>query len=99
MSSIMMANNVCPTDRTRHMDICWFALQEWIHVDKDIIVVHIAGIINPADALTKALSWLKHHRHMSHAMGALGSPFLPLHKYHLTPIGDGTIKAIYFVLE
>jgi hypothetical protein len=49
LSSIMMANNIRPTDRTRHMDIRWFALQEWIHVDKDIIVIHISGIINPAD--------------------------------------------------
>jgi hypothetical protein len=77
LSSIMMANNIRPTDRTRHMDIRWFALQEWIHVDKDIIVIHISGIINPADALTKALAWLKHHRHMSRAMGHLGSPFAP----------------------
>jgi len=61
ISSIMMANNVRPTDRTRHMDIRWFALQEWIHVDRDIIIIHIAGIINPSDALTKALAWLKHH--------------------------------------
>lgn len=74
MSSIMMANNVRPTDRMRHMDIRWFSLQEWIHVDKDIIVIHISGIINPSDALTKALAWLKHCRHMSCAMGHLGYP-------------------------
>jgi len=40
ISSIMMGNNVRPTDRTRHMDIKWFALQEWIHIDKDIICTY-----------------------------------------------------------
>jgi hypothetical protein len=96
LSSIMMANNVRPTDRTRHMDIRWFALQEWIHVDKDIIVIHIAGIINPADALTKALAWLKHHRHMSRAMGHLGSPFAT-GRFRLLPVPNESICALFVI--
>jgi hypothetical protein len=96
LSSIMMANNVRPTDRTRHMDIRWFALQEWIHVDKDIIVIHISGIINPADALTKALAWLKHHRHMSRAMGHLGSPFAP-GRFRLKVVPNESINAVFIV--
>jgi hypothetical protein len=45
------------------MNIHWFALvKEWIHIDKDIIVIHIVGIVNPSDALlTKALTCLKYH--------------------------------------
>ena len=50
MAAIMMANNTYPTDRTRHLDIRWFAIQEWIHVDQDIILLHIAGILNPSDS-------------------------------------------------
>jgi hypothetical protein len=96
LSSIMMANNVRPTDRTRHMDIRWFALQEWIHVDKDIIVVHISGIINPADAMTKALAWLKHHRHMSRAMGHLGSPFAP-GRFRLKMVPSESICALFLI--
>jgi hypothetical protein len=96
ISSIMMANNVRPTDRTRHMDIRYFAIQEWIHVDKDIILIHIPTILNAADALTKALAWLKHHRHMSRAMGHLGSPFHP-HRYKLVPVTSDSIKALYLV--
>jgi len=96
LSSIMMANNIRPTDRTRHMDIRWFALQEWIHVDKDIIVIHISGIVNPADALTKALSWLKHHRHMSRAMGHLGSPFAP-GRFRLELVRNESINALFIV--
>jgi hypothetical protein len=96
ISSIMMANNVRPTDRTRHMDIRYFALQEWIHVDKDIILIHIPTILNSADALTKALAWIKHHRHMSRAMGHLGSPFHP-DRYKLVPVTNDSIKALYLV--
>jgi hypothetical protein len=96
LSSIMMANNVRPTDRTRHMDIRWFALQEWIHVDKDIIVIHISGIINPSDALTKALAWLKHSRHMSRAMGHLGSPFAP-GLFRLEQVPNESIHALFIV--
>jgi hypothetical protein len=96
LSAIMMANNVRPTDRTRHMDIRWFALQEWIHVDKDIIVIHISGTINPADALTKALAWKKHYRHMSRAMGHLGSPYAP-GIYRLKTVPIDSIKALFMV--
>jgi hypothetical protein len=94
ISSIMMANNTRPTDHTRHMDIRWFAIQEWVHVDKDIILVHISGIINPTDAMTKALAWLKHYCHMSHAMGHLGSPFNP---GCFKPVCNetGSIKALF----
>jgi hypothetical protein len=96
ISSIMMANNVRPTDRTRHMDIRYFAIQEWIHVDKDIILIHIPTILNAADALTKALAWLKHHHHMTRAMGQLGSPFHP-NRYKLVPVTNASIKALYLV--
>jgi hypothetical protein len=94
ISSIMMGNNVRPTDRTRHMDIKWFALQEWIHVDKDIILIHISGELNSSDALSKALAWVKHYRHMSRAMGSIG----PVHlndTLKLVPINSSTIKALY----
>mmetsp|Transcript_6642 Transcript_6642/g.12497 ORF Transcript_6642/g.12497 Transcript_6642/m.12497 type:complete len:143 (+) Transcript_6642:344-772(+) len=72
ISSIMMGNNVRPTDRTRHMDIRWFALQEWIHIDKDIILIHFSGDLNASNALSKALAWIKHYRRMSQAMGGIG---------------------------
>jgi hypothetical protein len=97
MKSILMANNTCPTECTRHLDICWFTIQEWIHVDCDIILVHIPGILNPSDAQTKALLYCLHHCHMSHAMGALGSPFLS-GCFKLATHGGLSIKAFYLVL-
>jgi len=81
LSSIMMANNVQPTDCTGHMDIRWFALQEWIHVDKDIIVIHIAGIINPSDAL---------------AMGHLESLYVP-GIFCLESVSNESISALFLV--
>jgi hypothetical protein len=94
ISSIMMGNNVRPTDRTRHMDIKWFALQEWIHIDKDIILIHIPGEINASDALSKALAWIKHHRHMTRAMGATGPVYLNP-SITLVHVQTKTIKALH----
>lgn len=96
ISSILMGNNIRPMERTRHMDIKWFALQEWIHVDKDIILIHISGELNSSDALSKALAWIKHYRHMSRAMGATG----PVHlsdSVKLLPVDTFAIKALYVV--
>jgi hypothetical protein len=93
-ASIMMGNNVRPTDRTRHMDIRWFALQEWIHIDKDIILIHFPGEVNASDALSKALGWIKHYRHMSRAMGATGPIYL-LSSNKLIPVQSSAIKALY----
>ena len=34
-----------PTKRTRHIDIQFFAIQDWIHRSKDIQLLHIPGVI------------------------------------------------------
>ena len=68
MAAIFMANNSRPTDRTRHMDIQYFALQQWIK-QKHIILHHMPGTLNPADSLTKALAWILHSRHTNRLMG------------------------------
>jgi hypothetical protein len=65
-------------------------------VDKDIILIHIPGDLNSSDALSKALAWVKHHRHMSRAMGATG----PVHlsdSMKLIPVESSAIKALYIV--
>ena len=51
-----------PTERTRHIDIRFFAIQGWKERG-DIILHHIPGIINPSDDLTKPLGWVLHSRH------------------------------------
>jgi len=47
-----------------------FALQHW-RLMKDIILIHLPGVVNPADMLTKALGWALYHRHAPHLMGKL----------------------------
>ena len=67
-ASILIVNAAKPTPRTRHIDIQFFAVQQWKALGY-IVLLAIAGVINVADALTKALGWMLHHRHARRAMG------------------------------
>jgi hypothetical protein len=73
-AAILMINASRPTPRSRHIDIQHFAIQEW-KANGDIILCHIPGIINPADALTKALGPTLHFRHVRRLMGHYGAPW------------------------
>ena len=69
-SAINMVNARVPTDRSRHILIQYFAIQDW----KDqghVRLCHIAGVNNPADNLltSKPLSWILHSRHACWLMG------------------------------
>ena len=70
-SCINIVNNDIPTDRSRHIDIRYFAIQEWRRAE-EIELKHIPGVVNPADALTKATGPTLHHRHSRRAMGHYG---------------------------
>ena len=50
------------------LDIRYFALQDW-KADGDIEMVHIPGIVNPSDDLTKPLGWILHEQHCQQTMG------------------------------
>jgi len=67
-AAIAMINQRKPTTRSRHIDVQFFAIQEW-HRQGDILMKHIAGILNLADDSTKALGWILHHWHACRAMG------------------------------
>ena len=66
--TIDIVNSGKPTQRSRHIDIRFFAIQDWMK-NKDIEMRHISGVINPADDLTKPLGWVLHHRHARYIMG------------------------------
>ena len=68
MSAIKMINARVPTERSRHIDIQHFAIQDWKEAG-DIVMRHIPGILNPADDLTKPLGWVLHARHARRIMG------------------------------
>ena len=68
-SAIHIINdNRMPTERTRHLDIRWFAIQDWKEA-KEIVLLHIPGVVNPSDALTKSLGWVLQSRHCRRMMG------------------------------
>jgi hypothetical protein len=67
-AAIMMINARLPTPRARHVDIQWFAIQDW--KDSGSIIMHfIPSILNPSDDLTKPLGWVLHSRHARRLMG------------------------------
>ncbi|KAG7373304.1 reverse transcriptase RNA-dependent DNA polymerase [Nitzschia inconspicua] len=68
MSAIKMINARIPTERSRHVDIQHFAIQDWKDAG-DIVLCHIPGSINPSDDLTKPLGWVLHQRHARRLMG------------------------------
>ena len=72
LSALKIINdNTAPTERTRHMDIRFFALQDW-REDGDIKMIHIKGTLNSADDLTKGLGWVLHSQHCRRHMGHFG---------------------------
>ncbi|GAX10430.1 hypothetical protein FisN_21Lu161 [Fistulifera solaris] len=68
MSTINMINSKKPTERARHVDIQYFAIQEWKE-HGDITMRYISGVLNNADDLTKPLGWVLHSRHARRSMG------------------------------
>eukprot|EP00957_Ditylum_brightwellii_P200260 15266380-Ditylum_brightwellii.AAC.1 len=71
-TAIMMANASKPNDRTRHIDISYFAIEEWVSKG-NVKFSHIRGVLNPSDVLTKALGWTLHCCHMLRMMGHVDS--------------------------
>ena len=68
MAAIKIVNARRPTERSRHIDIQYFALQDWKEAG-DVVMHFIPGVINPADDLTKPLGWVLHSRHARRFMG------------------------------
>jgi hypothetical protein len=76
LAAIMMANAGKPTERSRHIVVQYFALlqcMQWVKYG-DVLLVHIAGIWNPSDALTKPLGWVVHRRHCYRVTGTHTHP-------------------------
>ena len=63
-----MGNAQKPTPRTRHIDIKYFSLCEWI--ERDLILLdRIDTSINMSEHLTKSLQTLLFHRHADFLLG------------------------------
>ena len=77
----MYGNGQCtkkPTNRTRHIDIKYFALCDWIESD----LIHLERVdtaINTADHLTKALTRILFHRHADYLLGHVPPKYSPVY--------------------
>jgi hypothetical protein len=82
-----MGNAQKPTPRTRHIDIKYFALCDWIERDL-IILERIDTSINPSDHLTKALSRILFHRHADFLLGHVPPQYSPVYQHAITTYGN-----------
>jgi len=81
-----MGNAQKPTPRTRHMDIKYFSICEW--VDRDLMILErIDTKLNISDHLTKGLPRALFHRHADFLLGHIPPAYSPV---YTTTIGSYT---------
>ena len=74
-----MGNAQKPTPRTRHIDIKYFSICEWIERDL-MILERIDTSINMSDHFTKGLSRTLFHRHADYILGHIPPAYSPIYK-------------------
>ena len=74
-ASINVVNAYHPTDRTRYIETPFFKIQDW-REQAVIKGIHIPGIINNIDDLTKPLGWVLHTRQAHQTIGQFVSSTL-----------------------
>jgi len=67
-SAINMINDCVPTERSHHIDIQHFAIQDWKESEA-IVMEFISGVVNPSHDLMKPLGWVLYNRHARRIMG------------------------------
>ena len=93
-----MGNAQKPTARTRHIDIKYFALCEW--VERDLLrLERIDTSINPSDHLTKALSRILFHRHADYLLGHVPPKYSPVYKRAISTYTDDKDDSDQYVPE
>jgi hypothetical protein len=71
-----MANAGKPTPCTRHIDVKFYSIQEW--VERDLVVLRrIVTLVNTADHLTKPLSHILFYCHRDFYMGHVPPTYSP----------------------
>jgi hypothetical protein len=82
-----IVNDERPTNRTRHVDVQFFAVQQWRQKGY-IKAQRLAGPINPADSMTKPTPFSTYALHTRYIMGEFRLPSDPLYKESKTPISS-----------
>jgi hypothetical protein len=84
-----MGNAQKPTTRTRHINIKYFSLCDW--VERDLMILdRIDTSINMADHLTKALQPTLFHRHADYLLGHIPLAYSPVYKSIVGPLTNHT---------
>jgi len=81
---LFLANAQQPTKRTRHVDIKYFMLQDWIETDQ-ILMEAVDTQNNISDAFTKSLGRIKFYEQFDVLMGRRIPPFVPKWIRHTHP--------------
>ena len=68
--ALLMANSGQPTKRTRHMDVKYFAIQNWIKNDL-LVLARIDTSDNESDTMTKNVGRTLFYRHQDYLMGEI----------------------------
>ncbi len=86
-----MANVQKPTSCTRHMDIWYHVLCEW--VERNLIVLErVDTTINEVDHFTKLLSCTLFHRHIDYIMGHVPPEYSPAYEQLTGQFNEPTFK-------
>ena len=81
---IAMANAGKPTSRTRHIDIKYHAICEW--VERDLMLLErVPTSQNMSDHFTKNLPKILFHRHVDFVLGHIPPPHSPAYGHALGP--------------
>ena len=91
-----MGNAQKPTPRTRHIDIKYFSLCEW--VERDLILLdRINTSINMSDHLTKSLQPILFHRHTDFLLGHIPPSYSPVYSALVGAYTNHTINVNKFI--
>jgi hypothetical protein len=88
-----MAKAQKPTTRTRHMDIRYFALSDWVEMDL-MRLERVHTSINEADHLTKLLDRTLFYRHVDYMMGHIPPAYSPCFTAMTGEANDNDIDVI-----
>ena len=93
-----MANVQKPTSWTRHIDIKYFVLCEWVEHDL-ILLKQIDTSINIADHLTKILSHTLFHQHADYLLGHVSLKYSPVYRQAISTYSDNFQNISKYVPE
>ena len=91
-----MGNARKPTTQTRHIDIKYFTLSEWVEQDL-MILERIDTSINMSDRMTKGLQTILFHRNAGFLLGHVPTMYSPIHSSTIGTYTNHTVDTNHFL--